>query len=284
MKKQIGILTMEDYECREKGTVGSSRIRGEWLAKYWDEAEMYQIGERYEVIIFQKVYWQVFLEEFKGIKILDLCDPDLLQGVKLVELMSHCDACTVSTKALARLVRMCIKDKPVVVIPDRIDFSAHPTPKKKHFGRLKEAVWFGYSHNFDVIKPCITPLRNKKVRLRVISNKPFKHADKNFVLKNWNTDVVHEELIKSDIAIMPAYKTKMGGRFSFKSNNKTLTCWALGIPVATEITDIERFMGFKARKAEADVKLKLVKEKYDIRKSVEQYKQLINDIKNAKKN
>ena len=67
---KVAILTMEKSENREPGSVGSSRIRGEWLWKYWDEAEEYGIGKRYSAIIFQKVYDKKYLIPFEGIKIL----------------------------------------------------------------------------------------------------------------------------------------------------------------------------------------------------------------------
>ena len=70
-----GVISMEKHENRQPNSVGSSRIRARWLWKYWNELEEFQIGKRYDFIIFQKSYWKRMLENFKGIKIFDLCDP-----------------------------------------------------------------------------------------------------------------------------------------------------------------------------------------------------------------
>ena len=43
-----------DFDRRKRE--GSSRIRCEWVVKHWKEAEEYQIGKNYDVIIFQKIY------------------------------------------------------------------------------------------------------------------------------------------------------------------------------------------------------------------------------------
>ena len=64
---------MERMDNRKLNSVGSSRIRIRWLLNHWPEAEEYKIGKEYEVLIFQKVFWGSMMENFKGIKVLDLC-------------------------------------------------------------------------------------------------------------------------------------------------------------------------------------------------------------------
>jgi len=73
-----GILLFEKWHGKEN--IGSSRIRGHWLVKYWSEVEprdmeleLFKQGAKYDFVIFQKVYWLDFVKEFNGIKILDLC-------------------------------------------------------------------------------------------------------------------------------------------------------------------------------------------------------------------
>jgi len=58
--------------------IGSSRIRGEWLANNCGDTEIFIQGKAYDVVIYQKAYWVEHAKLFKGIKILDLCDPDWL--------------------------------------------------------------------------------------------------------------------------------------------------------------------------------------------------------------
>jgi len=280
MKNNIAFWLMEEYHNWPLGKAGSSRIRGRWVMKYWPGTESYQIGKKYDAIIFQKVYFPDFIERYKGIKILDMCDPDMLEGAPITEAIENVDAVTVSTKPLYNLMKQ-LTDKPVVIIPDRIDFDEHTQVKRRFEGRAREAVWFGYSHNFTILKPCINKLKKNKIRLKIISDKGFKHADKNVIMKEWDVDKVHSELIMSDFALMPKYDK---GKFIFKSNNKTLTCWALKVPVATMPEDLDRLGDPDERKREAEEKYEKVKAEFDVRKSVEQYKELIKDIKNAKTN
>lgn len=280
MNKKYAILTMEKFECRAEGSVGSSRIRGNWVVKYWDEAEIYQIGKKYEAVIFQKCYWLDFVKEYKGIKILDVCDiEDWNSGKRVKEMIENCDAVTTSTKALQENVQQ-FTDKPVVLVPDRIDFEEHKKVKQKHEGILREVAWFGYSHNFTILKPCVPALQKKEIKFKVISDKEFSHAQINIIPKPWVTAEVHKELIKSDAALMPEYNT---GKFLYKSNNKTLTCWALKLPVITTPEELEKFKHGDVRQKEAEEKYKLVKEKFDVSLSGIQYKKLIEQIKNDRK-
>lgn len=69
------IITMEYLENRPLNSVGSSRIRGRWLAENWDECSLYTTGKKYDFLIFQKAYWDTMLQNFNGLKIFDLCDP-----------------------------------------------------------------------------------------------------------------------------------------------------------------------------------------------------------------
>ena len=52
---KIGFLTFEQFYGRKD--IGSSRIRAQWLVNHWPEAELFKMGEKYDVIIYQKVYW-----------------------------------------------------------------------------------------------------------------------------------------------------------------------------------------------------------------------------------
>ena len=98
---KIGICTFAKYHGR-KG-IGSSRIRGEWLTNHWEEAEIYKQGGKYDVLIFQKVYWTALAKAFKGVKIFDLCDPDFLHwAYRTVEMLENVDIVTTSTPVLAK--------------------------------------------------------------------------------------------------------------------------------------------------------------------------------------
>src|SRR5256885_902497 len=96
---RVGILTFSQM-WRDPNTA-SSRIRGAWLTQCWPDAEIFVMGRQYAVVIFQKVYWPEYANLSRGLKILDICDPDFLHWnsavMKMVEL---CDAITVPPAAL----------------------------------------------------------------------------------------------------------------------------------------------------------------------------------------
>ena len=276
---------MESYEHRQKGQVGSSRIRGEWLLNHWPEAEAYKIGQKYDAVIFQKAYWPEWLRSFQGIKIFDICDPDWIDGKPVKECFELCDYVTTSTEALAEFIRT-ITDKPVECIPDRIDIGEH-TGKKEHNGRAKRAVWFGYHHNQKTIDQCLSTLQRLGLDLTVISDMPYYPESRvQGVDDDWIKDhvvnikydyaTICQDLIQGgDMLINPRLEE---GRFKFKSNNKSVTAWALALPVAQDADDMERFMDEGERSKEAVEKLREVAEKYDVRQSVARYNAIIASI------
>lgn len=275
---KVGILLFEQWHGKQH--IGSSRIRGHWLVKYWPESEVFTQGEKYDAIIFQKCFWLDYVKAYKGIKILDLCDPEWLDTVPLTEIIDNCDAVTTSTEVLRDEIQK-FTDKPVVFIPDRQDLNFHNI-QKKHEGKAKMVVWFGYSHNSKVLDMTLVVLKKYNLKLKVISDTrpPYMKADKN-VKYDWSNPKFdfNKEVLEGDIVLMPV-DTRPRARF--KSKNKTHTAWALGMPVATTPDELVRFLDPEERKKEAEKRLKEVKEKWSIEKSVEEFKNLIEKLKNAK--
>ena len=281
-KKTIGILTFEKYHGRRD--VGSSRIRGHWLIKYWDEAELFKPGKKYKVCLYQKAYFVEHAKAFSGIKILDLCDPEFLHwSYRTKQMLKEVDAVTTSTESLAEAIRK-FTDKPVVYIPDRVDLEFHKETRRLHQGRAKWVVWFGYSAGFDMIKPVLHFLKKHNLNLIVISNKlfnlPASYYD-HIELKNlpWKLETVNEDIVSADIVINPQSKK---GKWKYKSNNKTITAWALGMPVANDVEELEKFLDGEERQKESQKKLQEVKELYDVKISVNEYQELISKIAKEK--
>jgi len=189
------------------------------------------------------------------------------------------DAVTCATESLAGEFRR-LTSKPVVVIPDRIDLSQFPR-QKVHKGRAKVAVWFGYANNFPVINRGVLSALNKlNLRLAVVADKPF--ASKIVIVNNkkWSEADWQSQILAGDIAINPRLET---APWKFKSNNKTLTAWALGLPLAADALELQRFMDAGARSRDAALRMKELKEKWDIRFSVKEYQELIYRLKSAGK-
>ena len=262
-----------------KFDIGSSTIRCDWVLKYWSEAERFKMGQNYDVVIYQKAYWLDHMRAFKGIKILDLCDPDWLDfGSKIVECIQEVDAITTSSQALAEYI-VKITDKPVWFIPDRVDMSDHKQ-QKQHNHRARAVAWFGYSHNLQVLDQCIKPIVDLGLELIVVSNKPY-HPPASYASKldltnyTWAKDTVNEDLLKADIIINPKLP---GLRFRYKSANKTIKSWALNLPVALDDRQLKAFIDPANRKAEADKNMKEIMENWQVQKSVDEYKMLIEEL------
>lgn len=283
----VTIVPFDSYHGRPIGSIGSSVIRARWLAEAWPEAQVWANGQQFDALILQKAYWKDMLEDFKGAKILDLCDPDWLNpqetGCNLVELGSKVDAITCSTDGIRDFVKQCVKHIPVITIPDRLNLN-YFTVEKQHTERAKNVVWFGYYHNAQEVLPSVLPsLKRLGVSLTVISNAPFQpDLDYGVEVLNtvWTPESAYFDIQQSDFAINPP--SRRGG-FKYKSNNKTLISWGLGLPVANSAEDLERFVDPSERTKEAALRKQEILEKWDIKLSVQQYQDLLCDIQNRKK-
>lgn len=282
IEKTCGICTMEKFDNRLKNSVGSSRIRMRWMLPFWKEAEEYVIGKNYNVMIFQKVYWENMKREFKGIKILDICDPDWLEKKPVFKFVDLCDATVTSTPALAEYIRKIRPDAIVKCIPDRVLLSQAVPKKQTHLGKIKKLVWFGFHHNTHYLVDTFDELIRNNVELTVISQQPFEPtlAYKGKIkIHNvpYNQDSLNQELIKADAVIMPPPRGDLKSKY--KSNNKVLHAWSLGLPVIVTANDLDRLMNEEERQKEAVLRLKEIEEKGNIEISVKEYKELIETIR-----
>lgn len=279
---KVGFLLFE--KIHGKKYIGSSRIRGHWIIKHWDEAELFEQGGKYDAIIFQKVYWSNYFKIFDGIKVLDICDPDWLDTVPIIEPLSYLDGITTSTEALAEEMRK-LTDKPVKFIPDRQDLEFHNAEKYKkvHKGRATKVIWFGYSHNAKTLDITLVYLKKYNLKLTVLScfRPPYPRADKNLKYNWGSSDFDFNKIVTSyDVVLLPPNESPKG---RFKSKNKTYTAWALGMPVATTPEELKKFLDPEERQKEADKRLKEVREKWDVKISVEEFKEFVNKLWKLKK-
>lgn len=274
---KVGILTFEQFNGKKN--LGSSKIRGQWVINKWPEAKKFMQGGKYDAVIYQKAYFVDHAKAFKGKKIFDICDPDFLHwGYRTVEMITECDAVTTSTEALAEQMRH-FTDKPVFCVPDRLDLD-ELSKRKYHKGDAKWIVWYGYSHNFDMLKGVLPTLKSLKLNLMVISDGGFNpgigYSDSIQVRNlpfSWKT--IYDDILDGDIVINPQSKK---GRWQYKSNNKTIMSWALGMPVATDFESLKRFISEEERRKEQVAKLQEVKEQWDVSLSVQQYKDILAQL------
>jgi glycosyltransferase involved in cell wall biosynthesis len=279
---RIGFATFENFDNRPYNSIGSTRIRARWLMKHWPEAEEYKIGRKYDVIIFQKVYWKNMMEAFEGIKILDLCDPDWLEGKPVVEYANLADAVVTSSQALADYIKQFLPKKKVVCIPDRVELSEYPYLKKEHNEQLKEVVWFGYSQNFRYVQMAFDALMRRNMNLTCLTDRvvevPAGYVGMTVKSETYRQETIAQDLAKFDLVLLPDPK-EIDERGKFKSDNKTLQSWAVGMPVARIESDLDRLLTKEAREKEGKEKRELIEKEYNVTKSVEEYKKLIKEIR-----
>lgn len=278
---KCGVLPFRKFEGKKQ--VGSSTIRCDWLVKYWKDAEVFKYGQYYDVVIYQKSYWPEHAKLVKGVKILDICEPDWFHwGYRFKEMIEEIDAVTCSSWLLTKDVRK-FTDKPVVYVPDRLDLSMFKPIEVKD-RRAKMVGWFGYSNNFFVLNPAVVQLSKLGLELLVISGEEYRppvgyenRIKCRTIGFDWNR--LQSDLKDIDIILNPRSET---GKWKYKSDNKTSIARALGLPVASSPEDIIKFMDPENRRIESKKRLKEVKEKRDVNLSILQYKTLIEEIKKKK--
>lgn len=282
---QVRFLTFE--QIHNKKNVGSTKIRVHSLIKHWPEAELYKYGENPDVLIMQKVYVTqdyTFPKHFKNIKILDICDPDWLDGALIRETIDAVDAITCPTQPIADFLKQ-MTDKPVQVIKDRFDVSEFPTPKQHH-GKLKTIVWFGYQHNADVLKLAMPSIAARKLKVIIIADgDPGAHRwagekyEDYYTYYKFNQEALYRHIQEADIAVFPP---GFRPQDKFKSENKTVIAKLCGLPVATNAEEIDALMEAADRNQAVRGFYETTKKQYDCKKSVEEYKKLIQQLMDKK--
>jgi hypothetical protein len=248
---------------------GSQRLRCDWLAPLVN-ADIYdrtQDLEKYDVIIYQKTYItnevRVIAEKYKHkLQIFDLCDPEHWFRKDLVQYMvDRCKLITCSNQWLADELSKAF-NREVTVIPDRQNLDFYKV-KKVHEDVPIKLVWFGYSDNFYLVKPYLEEIRERQIPIFVIGDYPVNNG----VFYQWSLDSFCSIIIKGDVVFNPTTP--------WKSNNKTTTAWALNMPVATNIEEVDRFLDYNERVKESQLKIQEVNEKWDIKLSANELLELI---------
>lgn len=278
----IRFFTFEQFHNRQN--LGSTFIRVHQLLKYWPEAGIYKYGENPDALIFQKVYCSEdykFPAHFENKKILDICDPDWMEGKAAIkETVDAMDAITCPTENLAKFLRQ-LTDKPVKVIKDRFDLESIPSPKQ-HTDKATTVAWFGYRHNAILLKPAVSLIDELGLKLIIMADDdpmPEQWSKRNrkdfYTFVKYDESIFYETIQKADFAILPA-----GSRPEdhFKSENKTVKAILAGLPVANDEDTVRRYMDGEERQSFIDTDYARIKAEYDVRKSVKEMKELIESL------
>ena len=261
---------------------GSTLLRVDSLVANDSGFEKCVHGKKYDNLIFQKAYWKQMMKLFKGPKILDLCDPDWFQyEVDIIETGNLVHAITCSSRELTDLVKSYFPEKIVEHVPDRLDLKTFPSPRKVHQEKARKAVWFGYIHNaYETLPQLLPSIKETGLQLRIISHLPYTEKDgilelnPEFLYYKWST--IYEQIKEADILLNPRSDKAF---FRYKSNNKSLFGWQLGLPVAVTNEDVMRLMNPDERNKEVSTMQPVVAQEYHIEKTAEQYRDIISRIK-----
>lgn len=283
---KVKFFTFEKYHG--KRDIGSTRIRVHNLIKYWDEAELYQYGDKADVLIFQKVYANIDYKlplTYPAIKILDICDPDFKDSpdIFIKETLDAMDAVTVPTESFKTFLEQ-MTDTPIYVVKDRFDLEEFPKPKV-HTGKAKTIVWFGYSHNSMGIKLAMPSIERRKLKLHVVSDSDFMPYKMCIDSKGYQKDMysftkythpeAYKEIQKGDICVLPPTNRPFD---IFKSENKRVISELLGVPVATNAEELDKLIEAEDRQKHINAIYDKIREDYDCRQSVKEYKDIIENI------
>ena len=276
-----GIIPFTYFGGAQK-LVGSTFLRVDCLASCTSDFEKWIHGKKYDNLIFQKAYWKEMMEMFEGPKILDVCDPDWLREcVDIVKIGNLVHAITCSSEGLTRLMKNYFPQKIVVHVPDRLNPKVFPLPRGKHEGIAKKVIWFGFIHNaHETLEQLLPAIKENNLALTIISDRPYSKEDG--ILELNAEHIVYDQrtaynLIKeADIVLNPKSEIAF---YKYKSNNKTLIGWKLGLPVAITNDDLMRLIDPEERNKEVMEMQTIFEKEYHINKSAEQYREIIASIR-----
>lgn len=277
----------------------SVRWRAQWPAKYWDEADVYDGRQRlddYSAFVFQKFYlterarkWARVLRARGKLLAFDLCDADFLEEEhrrRMLKVLPLFDFAVATTEPIREWLARWL---PAHVIPDRIDLEMHQEKKQWDEGPERVSlVWYGFAHNAISLVTLLPEAHRLGLSLTIISDEPqpgtFLYGAlaewDNLQWQPWSLEMANKLIVQHDLVLNPQ-PPKVDKRFAFKSHNKHLTAWALGLPVASTIEELHRLLDFEERKAEAKRRLVEVREKWDVQLSAKEWEGLLKSYEDS---
>lgn len=268
---------------------GSARIRCEWVAKYWDGAEVYngtQRIPRYNLIIFQKVYkgaWaRALLHAASKWRdcgwtslALDLCDPDFIDAEhrrRLMKVIQMFDFAVSPTEPLAQWLARWL---PAYVVKDRVDLEEVAGIKKRaRWTRRPALVWFGYARNAIALEMVRAEVEELGLPLTIIAETmPEQWKGKAKFIK-WDRHTVNREIVKRDIVLNPPADSAV---WRYKSDNKTGHAMILGMPVVTRAGQLHCLLSPLKRRRIGRENASRGRRLYDVRESVSEWQSIAQE-------
>jgi len=283
----------------------STRIRVDFIAKYIENAIASNNTDDLkdcDAVIFQKRYKTGDVEFARELKkagkivIFDLTDPvwhkdypgvyfpvtndskeDFEAIIGLADLLIFCTD---------RLCEMFLETYPgfsnTRVIADSIDLELHDRIKRHTVKDKYIILWHGSKFNIPLINIARDDLEKlyKKIDFDFVivhehGGKEIEPFSFKTEYKIWDITTINDEILKADITINPHPEN------SYKSNNKTVKSWALGIPCVEGnfyTKSKELLSDTRYRQKTAENGLDIAEQYYDSRIIAKQLENLINNI------
>ena len=129
----------------------------------------------------------------------------------------------------------------------------------------------------------VPPLGVNRIIVIAEAEKPYVatsslHGTLEIVNCPWTLEIFPEAILQADVVLNPRLDS---GRWRYKSDNKTTTAWALGLPVAHNLEELRLLQTEEARQHEADRRYVQVREACDVRASIEDYEVLIERLRSG---
>lgn len=286
-------LSVLFFPCYVDGlphTAASVRFRALWPAKHWPEADVYpnmsKMLTNYDAFVFQKAYLVDFSRSLidtlsrlrNKVLAFDLCDADWIQSEeherRLLRVLPKFDFAVATTPAIQEWLSRWL---PAHVIPDRLDLDEFPQEHKWTLGKPMSLVWFGYAHNIGQLEAMWPTIEYHGLSLTILSNEcPEPWSSRPGVhFVEWTPDGANAEIAKHDVALVPQTSP-------YKSDNRTITAWALGVwPVRTSQELEGTFEMDLSRLGEMR---RSVRQRRDVRVSVGEWKELLHSYYVHKQN
>jgi len=209
--------------------IASERIRCDWVLPFIPATKW--AGERvqdYDAIVYSKTDPRIFYAQKPDQRtVLDLCDPVWREAPKVLsDALDLTDIVTVPTVAALEDFREAMGEFPAAVVRDGHDLNYYPTLPKLG----PKFVWFGYSENYPRDADG-GYLDFELDDLLVVSDKDPCVGK----FHRWENDLeAFRHISRCQVAIIP-------NGAPLKSNNREIAAYAMGLAVAREIEDIDRF-------------------------------------------
>lgn len=247
-----------------------------------------------DVYVFQKLVDVSLMRRLRdggALIIWDVCDPAWwFNPGDAGEASNAADAVVASCGGLAGDFEAW-SGRPARMIPDRLLLS-HFTHRQAHTDRAPvRLIWFGAAQNRIALLAAVANLSRLRangyeVTLTIADNAPetaapWLESELPVYYTRWTLDTEAETLAAHDIALLPPYPGPWG---AVKSNNKTLTAWAAGLPVSSGLTydTLEQLVKLAAlRQGTADDGRLTVKHHYNVEQSAADWLALVEELQHG---